>query len=38
VFHEVLVAIEGSPDADQALMQAIDLAEAEKLLRTETSR
>lgn len=38
MFHEVLVAIEGSPDADQALMQAIDLAEAEKLLRTETSR
>ncbi len=29
MFHNILVAIDGSPDSDQALTQAIDLAEAE---------
>jgi nucleotide-binding universal stress UspA family protein len=29
MFHNILVAIDGSPDSDQALTQAIDLAESQ---------
>jgi nucleotide-binding universal stress UspA family protein len=34
MFKNILVALDGSPDADQALTQAIDLAESEHALLT----
>jgi nucleotide-binding universal stress UspA family protein len=30
MFHDIIVAIDGSPDADEALRQAIDLAESQR--------
>jgi nucleotide-binding universal stress UspA family protein len=34
MFHNILVAVDGSPDAEQALTEAIDLAEGEHTLMT----
>src|SRR6202790_2326828 len=34
MFRNILVAIDGSPDSDQALVEAIDLAESEHTLLT----
>ena len=37
MFHSILVAIDGSPEAEQALTQAIDLAESERTRLTLVS-